>query len=92
MTLVRPRIAPQMIRGELTDGEVVVSLANGERALILNAVGDAVLELCDGTRTIEDIASFVRETMAVSADVNVKDDVEAIVTELVRAGIVEATE
>jgi hypothetical protein len=35
---VRPRIVDGIVRGELSDGEVVISLRGGEKALILNAV------------------------------------------------------
>jgi hypothetical protein len=86
----RPRLVDQVIRGELTDGEVVVSVRGGERALILNAVGDAVLDLCDGSRTVDEIAEFVRENMSVPPDVDVSRDVAAVLDELVRAGMIEA--
>lgn len=89
---VRPRLVDQIIRGELTDGEVVVSLRGGERALILNAVGDAVLDLCDGSRTVEEIAAFVRDNMTVPPDADVARDVTAVVDELVRAGVIVAAE
>ena len=87
---IRPRLAADLIRGELTDGEVVVSVGGGERALILNAVGDAVLDLCDGSRTVADIASLLRETLAVPSDVDVARDVSAVVDELLRAGVVQS--
>lgn len=92
MIAVRPRIADDIIRGELTDGEVVVSLRGGARALILNAMGDAVLDLCDGSRTVDEIAAFVRANVAVPPDADVARDVGAIVDELVRAGMIEALE
>ncbi len=86
----RPRLVPNVIRGELPDGEVVLSVNGGAQALILNNVADAVLELCDGSRTIEDIARFVRETIEVPAGADVARDVSAVLDELVRAGLVEA--
>ena len=89
---VRPRIVDNVVRGELTDGEVVVSLRGGERALILNAVGDAVLDLCDGSRTVDEIAAFLRENLSVPADADVARDVIAVIDELVRAGVIEAVE
>jgi hypothetical protein len=89
---VRPRLVDQVVRGELTDGEVVVSLRGGQRALILNAVGDAVLDLCDGSRTVDEIAAFVRDNMSVPPDADVSRDVHAVVDELVRAGVIEAVE
>lgn len=92
MIAVRPRLASQVVRGELTEGEVVVSLRGGERALILNATGDTVLDLCDGSRTVEEIAAFLAENLTVPPGADVARDVAAIVDELVRAGVVEALE
>lgn len=89
---VRPRVVDQIVRGELTEGEVVVSLRGGTRALILNAVGDAVLELCDGSRTIDEIAEFLRANMPVPPGTDVRRDVVVVVDELVRAGVIEALE
>lgn len=89
---MRPRVVGGIVRGELTDGETVVSLRGGEKALIINAVGDAVLDLCDGSRTVEDIAAIVRESMTVPADADVARDVRSLVDELVRAGVIESVE
>ena len=92
MTAVRPRVVDQLIRSELTDSETVVSLRGGGKALILNAVGDAVLDLCDGSRTIEEIAAFLSENLDVPAGTDVVADVRAVVDELSRAGVVVAAE
>jgi hypothetical protein len=88
----RPRLVPGAIRGDLTDGEVVVSLDSGQVALILNAVGDAVLELCDGTRSIPDIASVIHDAMPAPEGADVLADVNALLEKLVQAGIVVMTE
>lgn len=90
MIEVRPRVAEGVIRSELTDSEIVVSVRGGERALILNAIGDAVLDLCDGTRTIEEIAAFLEANLTVPATANVVSDVHSVIDELARAGVVEA--
>jgi hypothetical protein len=86
---VRLRAAKNVVRGELPDGEVVVSIPGGDTALILNSVADAVLELCDGSRTIEEIAQFVRETVNVPAEADVVHDITAVVDQLARAGVIE---
>jgi hypothetical protein len=88
----RPRVASNVTRAELTDGEVVVSVPGGRQAVILNAVGDAVLELCDGSLTVAEIAGFLRTSLQVPEDVDVTRDVGAVLDELVRAGLVEAAE
>ena len=88
----RPRLVPGVVRGELTDGEVVISVNGGERALILNAVADVVVELCDGTRTVAQIAALLRDTLQVPPDADVARDVTAVLEELSRAGLVESVE
>jgi hypothetical protein len=86
----RPRQVANVVRGELPDGEVVVSVSGGERALILNSVADAVLELCDGSRTIAEIAQFVRDTLDVPTGADVAGDIAKVIDELARAGVIEA--
>jgi len=90
--MIGPKIRkrPNMVRGELPDGEAVVSIAGGPSAYILNSMADAVLELCDGSRTIAEIAELVRATVKVPVGVDVDHDVARLVDELVRAGVVEA--
>ena len=51
-----------------------------------------MLDLCDGSRTVEEIAAFLQEHMTVPADANVARDVAAVVDELVRAGVIEPVE
>jgi GGDEF domain-containing protein len=86
----RPRQVANVVRGELPDGEVVVSVSGGQQALILNSVADAVLELCDGSRTIAEIAQFVRDTVAVPPGSDVAADIAKVIDELARAGVIEA--
>jgi hypothetical protein len=92
MLEARPKAATSVTRGELTDGEVVISVAGGNQAVILNAIGDAVFELCDGSRTVAEIAGFLKATLQVPEGVDVGRDVGAVLDELVRAGLIEATE
>jgi len=85
----RPCRRADAIRGELPDGEVVISVPGADRALILNAVADAVLELCDGTRTIAEIGEFVRATVSVPRSAEVERDIERVLEQLAAAGVVE---
>jgi hypothetical protein len=87
----RPRLVSNVVRGELPDGEAVVSVMGGAQALILNSAADAVLELCDGSRTIAEIAQFVRDTLDVPPGADVLRDISTMLDELARAGLVEAT-
>lgn len=86
----KPRLVPNVVRGELPDGEVVVSVPGGTQALILNAVADVLLELCDGSRTLGEIADFIRTTLTVPADADVVADVSSVLLQLQRAGVIEA--
>src|SRR5262249_39910647 len=86
----KPRLARNVVRGELPDGEVVVSIDGGSEALNLNPIGDAVLGLCDGSRTIAEIAQFVRDTLDVPPGSDVDRDIGAMLERLVRAGVIEA--
>jgi len=92
VTAPRPRIVEGVVRGELSDSEVVVSLRGGERALILNVVADAVLDLCDGSHTIDEIAEFLRANMTTPPEADVIGDVRAVVDELTRAGVIVVAE
>jgi hypothetical protein len=92
VTAVRPRIVKELVRAPLSDSESVISVRGGNKALIVNAVGDAVLDLCDGSRSIDDIAAFLRDNLSVPEQVDVERDVGALVDELLRAGMLEAVE
>jgi hypothetical protein len=89
---VRPRVVDTVTRSELTENEVVVSLRGGERALIVNAIADAILDLCDGSRTVDEIAAFLRDNLSVPTGADVVADVRAVIDELARAGVVVAAE
>lgn len=86
----KPRRKANVVRGELPDGEVVISVPGADKAMILNSVADAVLELCDGSRTITEIAEFVRDTLSAPAATDVVGDITAVIDELARAGVIEA--
>ena len=87
---MRPRLVKNVVRGELPDGEVVLSLEGGSEALIVNSVADAILVLCDGSRTIAEIARFVRDTVKVPDGADVDSDITKIIAQLSKAGLIEA--
>jgi hypothetical protein len=86
-----PRLVKNVVRGELPDGEVVLSVDGGNEAVIVNSVADAILALCDGSHTIPEIAQFVRDTVHVPDGTDVVGDITAILAQLARAGLIEAT-
>lgn len=62
-------------------------LVGPERALVLDPIASRVVELCDGLRTIDDIAlaltaSYAGDLLAIA------DDVEDLVVDLARRGLV----
>lgn len=61
------------------------------RALIVNAVGDAAIDFCDGTRTIAEIAAVLRAALNVPSDIDVEADVKRLIVALENAGIVKAS-
>ncbi len=74
---------------ELPDGDVVVSLGNGEKALVLNAVGASVLELCDGVHGVVDIVAILCETFPGIDPQGAERDVRQILTDLAQEGAID---
>ncbi|MFC5062995.1 pyrroloquinoline quinone biosynthesis peptide chaperone PqqD [Actinomycetospora atypica] len=60
-TTGRPRLARGVkMRFDRTRDQHVLLLP--ETVVVLNATGTAILELCDGTRTVDEIVAALRET------------------------------
>ena len=89
MTL--PKISEGVTRKTLPDDEEVLMNASGGTALIVNATGAAVFDLCDGKRTTAEIASFIVKHIPSAKVEAVQVDVERIIGELQAAGLVEAS-
>jgi hypothetical protein len=81
---------PQKVAGlalrELPEGECVVLPPDGKAALVLNATGAVVLELCDGTRSAAAIAAIVAEAFPDAPPARVGEDVAALLRGLAEAG------
>ena len=58
------------------DGEVVILTADGHQIHTLNKVGRAIWELADGTRSIKEIVSLIRERFDVSFETAQADVME----------------
>jgi hypothetical protein len=71
---------------------VLVLRPDGTEALLLNVTGGVVWNLCDGTRTIDEIASFVSSTVQAPDPGVVRSDVSALLARLAEAGLVEDLE
>jgi hypothetical protein len=81
-----------VVVADLPEGELVAQAAGGATAVILDPVGGAVLELCDGRRTVPEIAEFVCANLQVDDRPRVEADVARLVGELVAAGVLEAAD
>jgi len=86
---VKPRSLPGVVTAELPDGALVASLPDSGNAVILNQVGGAVLDLCDGVHTVDEITAFICEHTAGAEPAAVAADVVAMVDALAAAGLIE---
>lgn len=83
----RPRLAARArVRLDRQTGKAV--LLYPERGLVLNAVGQAVLELCDGERTVDDIIGVLTDRYRGEA-ATVRVDVLAFLQQLSDRGLLE---
>lgn len=76
----------------MADDSLLVLRADGTEALLLNVTGGVVWELCDGTRTTDDIAAFVSSTVRAPEPDRVRQDVAALLLRLAQAGLIEDLE
>ena len=73
----------------LPGGELVARHPETGQALVLNAMGTIVWELCDGTLQAEEIASLIHERFPQEPLEQVAKDVEVLVQRLREVGLVE---
>jgi hypothetical protein len=84
---MRPRRADRAISQDFADGTIAVLDPTGERVVMLNTTGAAVWTLCDGARTVDEIASFIQAHTAGATLDQVRADVQALLGELGGAGL-----
>jgi pyrroloquinoline quinone biosynthesis protein D len=72
----------------LDDDLVIYDPSNG-RAYVLNPTAALIWELCDGSMTIEGMADELKQEYGLE-DETVLADVEALIAQLERAGLLEA--
>ena len=86
---MRPRRIPNLQAEDLPSGETVVVRPEDGKAVVLNAMGGVVWDLCDGRRAVEEIAAFIcSEVQGMTLDCVVRD-VLALTEQLANAGMVE---
>jgi hypothetical protein len=87
LTLDRPRQRTDVAAEPLEDKAVLLDLVSGEYH-ILNRTGQLVWELCDGTRSIEELADALVAAYGVDRD-QAMADVRYVVERLRRARLVD---
>jgi len=73
----------------LPDGESLVLAADGTEAIVLNPMGAVVWDLCQGRREIDRIAQLICEVLPDAELTRVRDEVHALVRQLVDRGVLE---
>ncbi len=83
----KPRLAPHVRRqtDRVTGGAM---LLHPEGAVELSETADAIVQLCDGRRTIEGIVAALAGEFEVEAGL-LRDDVGACIADLLGRGLVE---
>lgn len=83
----RPRRRPGVLRQQASGTAVLLRL-DGGMYYTLNGVGERVWDLCDGTRTVPELASAVAEEFDAPAE-RIAADVTELVEELAAEGLVD---
>lgn len=82
-----PALVADLPRRRLSDDETVL-IAPTNTAIVINEVGAVVLDLLDGSRTIEDIVRILVETLQGAERSTVERDVRAFVGQLSASGCI----
>ena len=88
-SLARPKRLTDLPVRELPDGDVIVLQLEGSKAIVLNVLAGAILDLCDGSRTIEEMVTFLCEHVPGVTRAVVLEDVRALIAQLIETGVLE---
>lgn len=83
----RPCLCEEVILREV-DGEYIAYNPVSDEVALLNRSAAAVLDACDGTRTVPDLVTALQELFSLTSDV-ARHDVEQIVREFVDCGLLQ---
>ena len=89
MSVLRPRRVQDAVFRELEDSHTVIVASDGSQALVLNPMAGVIWELCDGSRTVREIASFICENSSGGEADRVVEDAEEIISQLVEQGLID---
>ncbi len=73
----RPRSADQ-VAATLVDGQAVIVMADSGQMTVLNEVGSHIWELCDGTRSVEDIIDVIQAEYDINLQEAQQDVIEFV--------------
>jgi len=83
---------PKQVAGleiSIAGDEMLVHDASNGKVHVLNATAGKVLELCDGNRTVSEIAVGVANAFMVDTD-RVRPDIDAILSDFTNLGLLQA--
>jgi len=83
----RPAPHPQ-VAARVVDGSAVIVLADGGEVNVLNPVGTRIWELCDGARSVRQIAESIASEFDVTAE-RALQDTEEFLGQLLQSNAVE---
>lgn len=78
---------PAVLEEDLGE-ELLLYTAQRDVVHVLNATGRAVWRLCDGNRTIQEIAQKVSHSFATSPEQNIEEDVKNVLESLAERRLV----
>lgn len=74
MSEARPKQRADLLARDMGDETVLYDNDSGS-VHVLNATGQVIWRLCDGQRSVEDMAAFLRLTFRIDASIDVNRDV-----------------
>lgn len=77
-------------RLELVDEDILLYDPTGEKILHFNQTATLIWQLCDGTRTVEDMIDLLQKAYPDAVDV-INDDVQSTLQEFEEYGCIQAT-
>jgi hypothetical protein len=86
--LIRPKRRDSIVEREV-DSELVLHDPMTDRTLLLNSVSAAIWDLCDGARTVDEIARCIAEHFRGSEDDEILRDTVELVGKLQAENVLE---
>jgi hypothetical protein len=88
-TIPRPHQSPDIVCSEVLD-ELVAYAPASSQAVSLNVSARAIFELCNGTRTVDDICNELSESAGIPPEA-LRTDVQAAISQMRDLGLLVAS-